>query len=230
MAQQIVSAYFGDEKSFRNITQSLINKINDGTLDITADETLIPVFDAAPQTKLQPKDEKLIREEAVRGCGSESDQPCIDAKIAELSQAKLKDLERTSTIRNAIKGRRLTVTVADENGRTKTLIAPDGQKFKLENVTGGNKAKKDILPDVNVIYDRAWKIALHIINVFVYVFAIAAVYAIFMRKYETTGLHSFKMIAYACALVSAFIPYSGYIIILLYFGFNAFINEYAKKE
>jgi hypothetical protein len=230
MAQQIVSAYFGDEKSFRNITQSLINKIADGTLDITADETLIPVFDAAPQTKLEAKDEKLIREEAVRGCGSESDQRCIDAKIAELSQAKLKDLERTSTIRNAIKGRRLTVTVADENGRTKTLVAPDGQKFKLENVTGGNKAKKDILPDVNVIYDRAWKIALHIINVFVYVFAIAAVYAIFMRKYETTGLDSFKMIAYACALVSAFIPYSGYIIILLYFGFNAFINEYAKKE
>jgi hypothetical protein len=67
MAQQIVSAYFGDEKSFRNITQSLINKIADGTLDITADETLIPVFDAAPQTKLEPKDEKLIREEAVRG-------------------------------------------------------------------------------------------------------------------------------------------------------------------
>ena len=229
MAQQIVSAYFGDEKGFRNITQSLINKINDGTLDVTADETLIPVFDAAPQTKLSPKDEKRIREEAVRGCGGEADQGCLDAKIAELSQATLKDLERTTTIRNAIKGRRLTVTVADENGRTKTLIAPDGQKFKLENVTGGNKAKKDILPDVNLLYNRAWMIALHIINVFVYVFAIVAVYAIFMRKYETTGLNSFKMIAYACAIISTFLPYSGYIIILLYFGFNSFLNEYINK-
>ena len=229
MAQQIVSAYFGDEKSFRNVTKSLINKVNDGILDVTADETLIPVFDAAPQTKLSPKDEKRIREEAVRGCGGEADQGCLDAKIAELSQATLKDLERTTTIRNAIKGRRLTVTVADENGRTKTLVAPDGQKFKLENVTGGNKAKKDILPDVNLLYNRAWMIALHIINVFVYVFAIVAVYAIFMRKYETTGLDSFKMIAYACAIISTFLPYSGYVIILLYFGFNSFLYEYTNK-
>jgi hypothetical protein len=229
MAQQIVSAYFGDEKSFRNITKSLISKINEGTLDVTADETLIPVFDAAPQTKLDPKDEKLVREEAIRGCGGEADQACLDAKIAELSQAKLQDLERTSTIRNAIKGRRLTVTIADQNGRTRTLVAPDGQKFKLENVTGDSKVKKDILPDVNVIYARAWTLALHIVNVFVYVFAIVAVYAIFMRKYETTGLDSFRMLAYGCAIVSIFLPYAGYFIILLYFGFNSFLNEYINK-
>jgi len=229
MAQQIVSAYFGDEKSFRNITKSLISKINEGTLDVTADETLIPVFDAAPQTKLDPKDEKLVREEAIRGCGGEADQACLDAKIAELSQAKLQDLERTSTIRNAIKGRRLTVTIADQNGRTRTLVAPDGQKFKLENVTGDGKVKKDILPDVNVIYARAWTLALHIVNVFVYVFAIVAVYAIFMRKYETTGLDSFRMLAYGCAIVSIFLPYTGYFIILMYFGFNSFLNEYTNK-
>ena len=229
MAQQIVSAYFGDEKSFRNVTKSLINKVNDGILDVTADESLIPVFDAAPQTKLDPKDEKRIREEAARGCGGEADQACLDAKIAELSQAKLQDLERTSTIRNAIKGRRLTLTVADENGRTKTLIAPDGQKLKLENVRTDNSSKKDILHDVNVLYDRAWTIVLHIVNVFVYVFAIVAVYAIFMRKYETTGLDSFRMIAYACAIISTFLPYSGYVIILLYFGSNSFLNEYTNK-
>jgi hypothetical protein len=229
MAQQIVSAYFGDEKSFRNITKSLISKINEGTLDVTADETLIPVFDAAPQTKLDPKEEKRIREEAIKGCGGEADQACLDAKIAELSQARLQDLERTSTIRNAIKGRRLTVTIADQNGRTKTLIAPDGQKFKLENVAGDSKVKKDILPNVNVIYERAWTLALHIVNVFVYVFAIVAVYAIFMRKYETTGLQSFKMMAYGCAIVSIFLPYAGYVIILLYFGFNSFLNEYINK-
>lgn len=229
MAQQIVSAYFGDEKSFRNITKSLISKINEGTLDVTADETLIPVFDAAPQTKLDPKEEKRIREEAIKGCGGEADQACLDAKIAELSQAALQDLERTSTIRNAIKGRRLTVTIADQNGRTKTLIAPDGQKFKLENVAGDSKVKKDILPNVNVIYERAWTLALHIVNVFVYVFAIVAVYAIFMRKYETTGLQSFKMMAYGCAIVSIFLPYAGYVIILLYFGFNSFLNEYINK-
>jgi hypothetical protein len=229
MAQQIVSAYFGDEKSFRNITKSLISKINEGTLDVTADETLIPVFDAAPQTKLDPKEEKRIREEAIKGCGGEADQACLDAKISELSQARLQDLERTSTIRNAIKGRRLTVTIADQNGRTKTLIAPDGQKFKLENVAGDSKVKKDILPNVNVIYERAWTLALHIVNVFVYVFAIVAVYAIFMRKYETTGLQSFKMMAYGCAIVSIFLPYAGYVIILLYFGFNSFLNEYINK-
>jgi hypothetical protein len=229
MAQQIVSAYFGDEKSFRNITKSLINKVNDGILDITADESLIPVFDAAPQTKLDAKEEKRIREQAVRGCGGEADQACIDAKIAELSQAALQDLERTSTIRNAIKGRRLTLTVADENGRTRTLVAPDGQKLKLENVTTGNTTKKDVIPNVNVIYDRAWTLALHIVNVFIYVFAIVAVYAIFMRKYETTGLDSFRMLAYGCAIVSIFLPYAGYFIILLYFGFNSFLNEYTNK-
>ena len=62
---RIESAYFGDDLATRNITESLRKRVTGGKLDVTADSTLIPAFEAAPETKLETQDEKKIREQAV---------------------------------------------------------------------------------------------------------------------------------------------------------------------
>jgi hypothetical protein len=226
---QIVSAYFGDEKSFSNITKSLISKISGGSLDVVADEKLIPVFEEAPKTGLDVKDEKKIREQTVRACGGESDQRCLEATSLQLQQEKLKEKELQQVTKNVIKGRRLTVNVL-ENGKVKKIVAPDGQKLTLNDVEGGVTSEDKLaLPTLDVMYQRAWLIVGMIFAAFLYVFGIAAVYAIFMRQYEITGKASFQTMAYGATVVSIILPYSGYFIILAYFGFKAFVAEYITK-
>jgi protein required for attachment to host cells len=226
---QIVSAYFGDENSFRNITQSLISKISGGALDVVADEKLLPAFEAAPKTNLTPVDQKNVRDEAVKACGGEADQKCLEATSLQLRQDKLKQKELQEVTKNVIKGRRLTVNIL-ENGKVKQLVAPDGQKLELKDVEGGvTKEDKLALPTPDVMQKRAWEIAGVIFAAFLYVFGIAAVYAIFMRQYEITGKASFQMVAYGATVVAIVLPYSGYFIILGYFGFQAFIAEYVAK-
>jgi hypothetical protein len=226
---QIVSAYFGDEKSFRNITQSLISKISGGALDVIADEKLLPVFEAAPKTDLSVTDQRNIRNESVKACGGEADQKCIEATKLQLQQDTLKEKELQEVTKNVIKGRRLTVNIL-ENGRVRKLVAPDGQKLQLKDVEGGVTPDNKLeLPPVDELYKRAWEIAAVIFAAFLYVFSIAAVYAIFMRQYEITGKASFQPMAYGLTVVSIAVPYSGFFIILVYFGFKAFVAEYVAQ-
>ena len=226
---QIVSAYFGDEKSFRNITQSLISKISGGALDVVADEKLLPTFEAAPKTDLSATDQRNIRNEAVKACGGEADQRCIEATTLQLQQDTLKQKELQEVTKNVIKGRRLTVNIL-KDGKVKQLVAPDGQKLQLKDVEGGVTSEDKLaLPTVDVMYTRGWEIAAAIFAAFLYVFGIAAVYAIFMRQYEITGKDSFRMLSYGLTAVSIVLPYSGYFIILAYFGFKSFVAEYVAK-
>jgi hypothetical protein len=97
----------------------------------------------------------------------------------------------------------------------------------LDNVQG-SKSKEDplALPTLDSVYTNAFTFMGIVMASFVYVFSIVAVYAIFMRQYEQTHKDSFRMIAYAMTGVSILLPYSGYFIILGYFGFNSFLKEY----
>ena len=134
---RIESAYFGDDLATRNITESLRKRVTGGKLDVTADSTLIPAFEAAPETKLETQDEKKIREQAVAACG-ESNQRCMETTRARLRQEKLQEKERQSKANSEIvKGRRLTLNIVDKDGKRRTLIAPDGQKLTVDNVDGG---------------------------------------------------------------------------------------------
>ena len=87
------SAYYGDEKSFANITKSLAKKITAGVLNVTSNSQLKPTFEAAPETTLDGKDEKNIRDQAVRACGGEADQKCLEVQKIQLSQERLKEKE-----------------------------------------------------------------------------------------------------------------------------------------
>jgi hypothetical protein len=225
------SAYYGDEKSFANITGSLAKKIIGGVLDVTASSELKPAFEAAPETRLDSKDERRIREEAVKACGGEADQGCLERTRLKLSQERLKEKENENLVKGVIKGDRLTVNVVD-NGKRRTLIAPAGQKLRLENILGDKASDKDAilaLPSTNQIQDRAISLLTVVVSTFFWVFSIVAAYTVFMRQYEATGKDSFRLIAYASAAAAVIFPGLGYLIILGYFGFNAFIAEYVAQ-
>ena len=227
----IESAYYGNEKSFANITKSIAGKITAGTLDVTASSELKPMFESAPVTKLEAKDEKEIRELAVKACGGEADQACLERTTLKLSEERLREKENENLVKGVIKGDRLTLNIMD-NGTPRKLVTPSGQKLRLENVLGGRASESQVgLPSGDKFQEYAISIATVIVASFVWVFNIVAPYAVFMRQYEKNPLQNdqFRIAAYASAAIAAVFPGAGYVIILVYFGFSAFINEYIAK-
>ena len=225
------SAYYGDEKSFANITKGLATKIIGGVLDVTSSSELKPVFEAAPETRLSSVDERKIREEAVKACGGQADQACLERTRLKLSQERLKEKENENLVKGVIKGDRLTVNIVD-NGRRRTLIAPAGQKLRLENIIGDKPSDKNAilaLPSADEFQARAINLLTVVAGTFFWVFGIVASYTVFMRQYEATGKDYFRIVAYASAAASVIFPGLGYLIILGYFGFTAFIAEYIAK-
>lgn len=226
----IESAYYGDEKSFANITNSIVKKVMGGVLNVTANADLKPTFEAAPETTLDNRDQKRIREESVAACGGEADQGCLDRMRLKLSQERLKEKEREDLSKSVIKGDRLTVTIRDEKGKRRTLVTPAGQKFELKNVTGSKTTAGDMLPTADKLQTQAIMLITVIVSTFLWVFGIVATYTVFMRQYEATGRSMFQIAAYVSAALALVFPGAGYVIILLYFGFSSFIAEYIAKE
>lgn len=226
----IEKAYYGDEKSFANITNSLIKKVFGGTLNVTANSDLKPTFEAAPETTLDSRDQRRIREESVAACGGEADQACLDRMRLKLSQERLKEKEQEDLSKSVIKGDRLTLIIRDETGKRRTLITPAGQKLELKNVIGSKDTENDILPTADAIQAQAIMLITVIIGTFLWVFGIVATYTVFMRQYEATGRAMFQIAAYVSAILALIFPGSGYVIILLYFGLSSFIAEYIAKE
>ena len=225
------SAYYGDEKSFANITKSLAKKITAGVLNVTSNSQLKPTFEAAPETMLDAKDEKKIREDAVRGCGGEADQKCLEATRLQLSQERLKQKETEDLSTAAIKGERLTVNIV-ENGRRRTLITPSGQTFRLENILGDKVSDKDsvlALPTPSQFQSRAIALLTIVLSTFIYVFGIVAVYAVFMREAVDTGKDYYRIVGYAGAAASVMFPGTGFLVILGYYGFKAFMANMVKE-
>jgi hypothetical protein len=225
------SAYYGDEKAFANITESLAKKIMGGVLEVTANSELRPAFEAAPETKLDSRDQKRIREEAVAACGGEADQACLDRTRIKLSEERLREKENEDLSKSVIKGDRLTVNLID-NGRRRKIVAPAGQKLKLENLSG---SKSDNLSDAFTA-DAVQKYTLMLVGViistFVWVFSVVAVYTVFMRQYNPANPATdyFRIIAYGASAFALLVPGSGYIIILLAYGIPAFIKEYITDK
>jgi hypothetical protein len=148
----------------------------------------------------------------------------------KLSQERLKEKEREDLSKSVIKGDRLTVIVKDERGKKRTLITPAGQKFELKNVLGGRDTAQNLLPTTDAIQTQAITLIAVIVGTFLWVFGIVATYTVFMRQYEATGRAMFQIAAYVSAALALLFPGTGYVIILLYFGFQSFIAEYIAKE
>lgn len=224
------SAYYGDEKAFANVTQSLVKKIVGGVLDVTADAQLKPAFEAAPETKLDSRDERRIREEAVIACGGEADQACLDRNRIKLAEERLREKENENLSKSVIKGDRLTLNLID-NGKRRKIVTPAGQKLRLENLIGSSKAPNfsDVLTG-DKIQEYAISIITIVVSTFFWVFSVVAVYAIFMRQYEKPGAPDYwRILAYVGAGLALLFPGFGYVIIFLAFAIPAFTYEYIAK-
>lgn len=226
------SAYYGDERAFANITKSLASKITGGVLDVTADAQLKPAFEAAPETKLDGRDQKSIREESVRACGGEADQACLDRMKLKLSEERLREKENENLSKSVIKGDRLTINIIDR-GRIRKIVTPAGQKLRLENLIGTSKAA-DGASDMfagSKIQEYAISIITVVVSTFFWVFSVVAVYAVFMRKYIPTdpATDYFRILAYGGATLALLFPGFGYVIIFLAFAIPAFTKEYTTN-
>jgi len=242
----IDSAYFGDEKSFRNITQSFLGKISGGTLDVTADEKLIPPFEVSAKTELDNRDQRSIRQDAVAACGGEADQECLERTQLKLSQEKLKEKEQEVDRKNIVKGRRLTVNIIDDNSKRRQIIVPDGQKFTLSGVSSVNPGEKgSAMPARSEIERRVGEVFAMMGYAFVYVFGVVMSYTVFMRESEayfkignTAKGYLFQSVAYGTFLFTLVVAIVGdpqygwivgYLTVFLYFAFNAFVAVFTNK-
>jgi hypothetical protein len=218
----IQSAYYGDEKQMRNITKVLQDKILGTTLNVDVNEQLIPPFEVTEKTELTPQEEKKIRESAAAQCGG-NDQECINAKEAQLRQDSLAVKERASnSSATVIKGRRLTVNVVDENNKVRRLVIPDGQKFKLDKIMINDPRKGGTqLPKWETIQNQFKLMAGLILTTAVYVFGVVATYTVFMKAFEQKILFVIPLVA-----ISIFIPFSGYVMIFLYYLFQGALKRY----
>lgn len=219
-----MSAYFGDETSARDITKQLNERASGGSINVVANSSLLPMFEATDRVSLSSTDVADIRNQAVKECGSESDVQCVQSRVATISRSRLqeKQMEAQSTA-NQVKGRRLTVVVS-ENGTKRTYVVPDGQKFELKNVDVAESKPWDFsigniawtsLTTGGTILGYVWLA----IAAFLYIFQIIAT-ADTLRTLETLG--PFKWKYYAGLASSILVPYSGFLIMFVIYAYRGY--------
>lgn len=214
----IESAYYGDEKARRNITKSLTSKVTGTSIDVDVNEKLIPPFEVVDKTELSMEDERKIKDQAKRACGDGVDLQCMTATEARLRQNALTEKEaQTNSSANVIKGRRLIVNIRDENNKRRQIVVPDGQKFSLKNVST-NSAPGAILPSADTLQKQLLLWTGVAVGALVYVFSVAATYTLFFPILD--------YFAIPLIVIALFVPYSGFIMIFLYFMGASAIKSY----
>jgi hypothetical protein len=222
----IQSAFLGDERSAQDVTKSLNNKISGGKIETVANSSLIPMFEVGGKTTLTSDEEAEIQQEAEKQCGNANDANCLNAMESRLRQSKLEDKQREQqSSAFLVKGRRLTVNYVDDKGQRRTAIVPEGQEFKLDNVKELKDPKspfpefkpESYLPTLSGTTLEFLKVTGIILGVFFYAFSIIATYRTFIQA-------GFTWIGYAATAAAVFLPYSGYVIMLIFFAVKEYIR------
>ena len=216
----IESAYYGDEKSQRNATKVLRDRVVGTTINVPVDESLIPAFEVANKVEVTSQEEKRIRDAAAAACGG-VDQDCIRAKEAQLRQEILEaKQQQANSSATAIKGRRLTVNIVDEKGQRRRIVVPDNQTFTMDNITINDPKKGPYqVPSMEYFQNQFKLLGGIVLSTLVYVFGIAITYVLFSQKYGIP-------VAIPVTVIAIFIPYSGYVMVFLYFMFFSAVDTY----
>lgn len=217
----IESAFLGDEKTARNVTKVLQDKIVGTSIKVHVDEKLIPDFESVNKTEIDIVEDKRIRADAVKECG-EADTACITRTVDRLRQLKLRTMvdDGKPDPNASLKGLRLTVNVLDDTGNRKRMVIPAGNDFELDGLSPVDPRKPgEFFPPASFIRTKFIEMALVVVTTFLWVFSIVAVYTLFGRKW---GVYAGVGLAFLAFLF----PGSGYLFILGYFGGNAFVDKY----
>ena len=221
MSIQILGAFFGDNLARRDVTQSLKSKVSGGTLDVTANEELIPAFEVSEETKLDQSDMTEIDKKAQEQCSGGADTDCVRATKAKLMQQKHEEkANKDNSTANIIAGRALTVSYRDANNVIKRVVVPDGQKLKLDGVEFTNKQGK---PEP-MKWDEYQKVVMDGLGwavwTAVFVFSVASSYRVFKR-------YGNLPIAILITALAILLPLGGapaYIGVIFILAINAFLE------
>lgn len=216
------TAYYGDERTTRSVVDILRNKIIGSSLNVDVNDKITPPFTITPKTSLSPKEEKSIRAQAEKVCGG-VDQACIESTEARLRQEQLAQKQADSNKEEAaIKGKRLTVTVleTDATGKKKRrrIVVPEGQTFKIDNLSYGDPKKPMDIFDLDRIKSQMILIGSIALMTAVWAFSIFATYTVFA---PVAGLFAIPL-----TIVAFLVPYSGFAMIFIFFMLRAGIKTY----
>ncbi len=229
MAVSIESAYLGDEKSRVNITESIRKKITGSGIEVPVNSGLLPIVQVGGDIKLTNDEKREAQDKAQQVCGGGNDTACLEVKRQEFQRQRLaeKENEQNSTA-NVIKGRRLTVTLRD-GARTKVVEVPEGQVFKLTKDELGTKElqgpAKSIAEKLNLSGTaiEILKVVSIIVGTGLYAFSILITYRSFVQA-------GYEWLTYGATAAAVFIPYSGFFIVLAFFGLREFIKNMPVKK
>lgn len=210
---QILEARLGDERSFQNITRSLQERLQrDGKIDAVVDSSILPMFEINPTIELTPQEDEEINRKAQEQCDGGADTNCMNFTINNLRQSKLREKEQQQrSDAYLVKGRRLYVKVRDGSG-IREFVIPEGQRVQLG---GGNGPRITPLPGQSTLNISASneivKTLLIILSTFAYVYSVIATYRTFIQA-------GFVYLGYAATAASVLMPFSGFIIMLVFFA------------
>ena len=208
MGITVKNATWGDENATTDITDSIIEKAKGGYLDLTANNSLVPTIDMLSGSKtmtLSDSDKSQIAQDAIANCGGNgSDQKCIAFQKNQLEASLLqKKVAESKSSANIITGRRLTLTIIDENGAEKVIAVPDGQSFKAGN--------KPVIEMPTSAAGGLWTVVFQLLGIggtialtLLYVLSIAAPWRIFV-------LQGRYMVAFGLVVTAILVPWSGLI-------------------
>jgi hypothetical protein len=218
----IESAFWGDEKTTKNVTKVLNEKVVGNKILINeVDDSLIPAFTVTSRGSLTDKDVDEINKKAEAACGGAADQECLKLRKSDLTQEALRQKAGEEAAgQPVIKGKRLTVNIRDEKGKLIRKVVPEKGKFELEGLSATDPRKKgEILPDSEYIQRQFFDLSGISFSTFVWVFGVVATYTLFAREGYTYA-------APILAFIAFLVPMSGYVIIALFFVFRSFIDNY----
>lgn len=215
MSFEIVNAYYGDSQARKNVTKTVKEKVKNGEKEIVASNSLIPYLEVTDTIELTQQELDEAQREAEKQCGNANDTNCIRARSEEFQKKRLKEKEfESQSSANAIKGRRLEIEIM-ENGKSKTITVPDGNKFPLPE--GARQSLGFQLPTLSGTAFESVKITATILATFTYVFSIIATYRTFIEA-------GYTRLGYAATVAAIFIPYSGILSMLAFFTITTYMK------
>jgi hypothetical protein len=209
----VKSATYGDEFTSTDVLKRIQDLLaKDGAISIPVDSSILPIKAKAlgADNKLLPDEQEEIKELAANMCGA-ADQVCLEKKMQELAQQKLKDKEAQAvSSTRVVKGERLTVEYIDEKGVPQRAVIPAGQMFEL----GDLKKEDPGAPDPAFDYEAAtspyrelfsswWVILGTAIATFAYASSIIMTWMTYVKR-------NTKLVAGLMTAIAVFLPYSGF--------------------
>lgn len=222
MGVTINSAYLGDERSRVNVTSALQEKVSsDGSISVPVNSGLLPYITFNKKIELTKDEEQEAYKKAVNACGNEANKNCMQAKTEEFKRERLEEKEQEQQANaGLIKGRRLTVTLT-ENGEKKVIEVPEGSTFEYGKATPPSfEPRKSWFPSFSIsdVTIGLVKYSSIIVGSVLYVVSVFITFVSFKSE-------GFGYWTYIITALAAVIPYSGFLIVFVFFAMRTWIQN-----